>query len=238
MEWSSSGCPADALGTYLRLGDPHAAIRKRLGEDPTLFDAVHRFPGLRLVKNDPWECLANFLTSMVKSVGEIENCAERLARACGERTPDGVWRFPEPGVVARADEGKLRRLTGIGFRARYLRAAGLAVDRGDVDLAGLERAAYGDAVEALMALDGVGRKVADCVALYGLGKLEAFPVDTHVRRAMERSLFRAKKQPYDAISDLAAARWGPLAGYAQQWLFHSERLARRRPPPEGPRSNP
>ncbi|HVL86434.1 MAG TPA: DNA-3-methyladenine glycosylase 2 [Candidatus Thermoplasmatota archaeon] len=213
---------------HLRLADPFDRIRARLSSDPALAPSIAAYPGLRLTKNDPWETLVNFLTSMAKSVREIEHCTERLAASFGPpiEKATSIRAFPPAERLARAPEARLRTLTGMGFRARYVSAAARAVARGDVDLSALERATYEEAVESLQALDGVGRKVADCVALYGLGRLEAFPVDTHVRRVVERRFFGGRKRRDEEVVAWAQERWGTMAGYAQQWLFHAERLSR------------
>lgn len=230
--------PEDAarawVARYFRLGDDYDAIGGRLRGHAELRPAVEAWWGLRLLQTDPWECLLGFVTSIHDSVAAIETRIGRLCRAFGEplRAPAPAfargWTHatPAPERVARAHEARLRSAAGMGFRARYLRGAARAVVRGDLPLAELAAMPYDEAHEVLLQVDGVGDKVADCVQLYGLGHLDAFPVDRWIQRAMARRYFGgdARARPR-AIVELARARWGRDAGYAQQFLFHHDRLA-------------
>ena len=125
----------------------------------------------------------------------------------------GVRCFPSPERLAGLEEEDLAYLR-CGFRARYILDAARKVASGEVDLKALRTAPLAQAREQLMTIVGVGPKVADCALLYGLHRLEAFPMDVWMKRAM-KEWFPGKK-PED---------FGPYAGVAQQYLFHYIRTA-------------
>lgn len=169
------------------------AIHETLARDRALRPALR--PGLRILRQDPWECLVAFVTSCASNIPRI---TRNLASLCG----DG----PTP---RKLDEGKLRRL-GFGFRSRYLSRISPAA------LRGLEKLSTEQARAHLCELPGVAEKVADCVLLFGYGRLEAFPLDVWIRRVMRERFVRGTDRE---IREFAAERWGPLAGYAQQFLY-------------------
>jgi N-glycosylase/DNA lyase len=227
--------PASQAGAwarrYFRLGDDYDGVGRRLAPHAELGPAMQAWWGMRLLQTDPWECLLGFVTSIHDSVAAVETRMDRLCRHFGEPFRAPGWprgwahATPAPERVARAHEARLRAAAGMGFRARYLRGAARAVLRGDLPLREMARMPYADAHEVLLQVPGVGDKVADCVQLYGLGHLDSFPVDRWIRRAMERCYFAGRKaRPRDIVA-LAQERWGSDAGYAQQFLFHHDRLA-------------
>ena len=225
-----------ALWRYLRLDDDLPAIYRRLGRDPLLAESVERHWGLRLLRQDPWECLVAFICSTQSNIPRIARTQEALADALGRTTTlDGIARnaFPTPEAVAGAGEDRLRRL-GLGYRAAFVAGTAEAVARGGVDLDGLRSAPYDDARARLMALPGVGEKVADCVLLFSMEKLESFPIDRWVRRAVEERYFSGRTVPYATLASWARETFGPAAGYAQQYLFYGRRLGPRGGPPPGP----
>lgn len=217
------GAPRGAAARYLRLEPADAARRARLAQDPVLADALAAYPGLRLLRQDPWEATVAFLTSANNNVLRIEGSMKALAAKYGAPidADKPARAFPPPDRLARATEPALRA-AGLGYRAPYLRECARMVARGDVDLASLRGAPHAEAREALLALPGVGPKVADCIALFSLDVDDAFPMDRWMLRAMEEAFGR----PFgtkDAVT-FAQARWGRDAGLAQQYLFHAARL--------------
>ena len=134
--------------------------------------------------------------------------------------------FPAPDTLAAAPERRLRSL-GLGYRAPYLKATARLVADGTLRVEHLQRVGYDATKKALLGCDGVGDKVADCVALFGFEKYEAFPVDVWMERAM-RYYFRHRKTTRKLIHDYARRHFGPYAGYAQQYLYHYMRNARPR----------
>jgi N-glycosylase/DNA lyase len=205
--------------------------------------ATTALPGLRLVRQEPWECLATYICSQWNNIPKIELSTERIARACGttQRWEDGVevWAFPSPGVLAAQPAEGLAGCA-LGYRCAYLVETARQVAGGAIDLRAMRSAPYAEALRALLSLPGVGRKVADCILLFSLDKPEACPVDVWVRRlihelypgplsaylpdAAARSEKGLSAREHAAILSFAWDRWGLLAGYAQQYLFHARRL--------------
>lgn len=189
----------EVVRRFFALDHDLRAIRRDLNGDPHLREALDRYWGLRIIRQDPWDCAVSFITSICSNIPRITRNLADLARRHGGRLP-----APEsmPG------EKVLRRL-GFGFRAKYLtRAASM-----------WPSLQPGDLREALMELPGVAEKVADCILLYAFGRLDAFPVDTWIRKVMTQLYFGGRRTPDARIRDLARRRFGPHAGYAQQYLF-------------------
>jgi N-glycosylase/DNA lyase len=196
-------------------------MRRELGKDARLRPALEAFPGLRILKQDPWECLCAFLTSIASNIPRITRNVADMARAFGRDLGGGLRSFPEPAGMG--DEASLRAL-GLGFRARYLEQAARLARGGLLDEIALMDDA--DAKSALMVLPGVGEKVADCILLFAYGRLGAFPVDTWIRQLMRERFFRGRRVPDARIRSYARDRWGAWAGYAQQHLYHWGRTLR------------
>ena len=228
---------------FLGLPLPLAEATRRLASDRWVSAAMAQYPGLRLLRQDPWECLLHFICSQLSNIPKIELCTERLARSWGLvlRWPEGVEVacLPTMERLASLSEADLRSCA-LGYRAPYLRDTAVTLLSRNVDVAGLRGVDYETALATLLTLPGVGRKVADCVALFSLDKPEAFPVDVWVRRAMRdyypralRSYLPECQEPvgqtlsgreHQAIIRFAWDRWGKLAGLAQQYLFHARRM--------------
>ena len=131
--------------------------------------------------------------------------------------------FPTPSDLAEAGELELRRL-GLGFRAPYVHKAAIAVLEGRLDMQALVRMPYPEAKAALMECPGIGSKIADCIAVFSLEKLEAFPIDVWIRRALREWYFPGQKTPPDRVLlEWAQEHFGRYGGYAQQYLFHGRR---------------
>ena len=229
LEYRTALRPARALAPVLwrffRLDDDLAAIQEELSSDPLVAEAIGQHPGLRLLRQDPWECLTSFICSTHSNIPRIAGIMERLSVTYGRPVSMGsLTRHGRPGpeALAEAGEARLREL-GLGYRARYLAGSAAMVASGLIDLEVLRHAPYAEAHEALRALPGVGEKVADCVLLFSLDKLEAFPIDRWVRRAMEEWYLGDGKLSYQAMEEWAQGHFGPLAGYAQQYLFYRRR---------------
>ena len=226
------------LREYLRLDDDLPAICAEITDDPNVAAQVDLYPGLRVLRQEPWECLVAYICSANSNIETIHRNMERISDEFGEvRTmapsspgDEPVTRstFPAPVDLAEAGEMELRRLK-LGFRAPYVYEAAVAVLEGRIDLDYLARAPYADAKGELMSLKGIGEKIADCIALMSLEKMEAFPIDVWVRRALADWYFPGEKTPTNRVL-LAWAQgyFGRYAGYANQYLFHGRRLRDRK----------
>ena len=215
----------DAISAYLRLDDDLPAIQSMLAEDSHVAEGIAVYPGLRLLRQDPWETLASFILSSVSNIPRITRTIELIADTFGEPVSlDGVTRntFPSPERIVEAGVDALRGL-GCGYRAPYLVGTAKLVSDGGVPVAGLRGLPYADAQRALLTLPGVGEKVADCVMLFALDRLEAFPVDRWIERAITDWYLPTEKLNYAKVRALALERFGPYAGYANHYLFWQRR---------------
>ena len=228
---------------HLRLDDDLEAIQAEIAADPNVAAQVRRYPGLRVLRQEPWECLVAYICSANSSIETIHLNMERLSNEFGSpltisHAEAGTVRrntFPKPVDLAEAGEAELRRLK-LGFRAPYVHQAAIAVAEGRLDLDYLAAAPYPEAKAELMALKGIGDKIADCIALMSLEKMEAFPIDVWVRRALADWYFppepgeEGRKTPTNRVLlEWAQGYFGRYAGYANQYLFHGRRLRDRDP---------
>jgi len=239
------------LRDYFALDEDCEKIRRLLPRDPFLRAAIRFGAGLRILHQDPWECLAGFILSSTKKIVHIRQIWRRMSErwgtplelhgkgACVALPPssvkkstagDGcatwppVYTFPDPGKIASLSETDLRAC-GMGFRAPYLLQASRAVASGELNLESLRHLPVEEARIRLMQLHGVGEKIADCVLLFSLGKTGAFPVDTWILKVLRQVYFRNKRRVNPSqLRSFAATHFGPYGGLAQQYLFHYARM--------------
>ena len=221
---------------YLRMDDDLEAICESIRVDDRIGAALCRYPGLRVLRQEPWECLISFICSANNNVKRISVNVEDIADSFGRPLALGEYRrrsFPSPARLAEAGEARLRAL-GLGFRAKYVAQAARIVAGGELDPFTLREADYDEALAALTALPGVGDKVANCVLLMSLDKRKAFPVDVWIDRALREwypeHMVRANGKPLTraAMRPWAQAYFGEFAGYANQYLFQGRRLLGKR----------
>jgi N-glycosylase/DNA lyase len=207
--------------------------------------ALHRFPGLRIARQDPWECLISYICATYKNIPAIKSMISELSRRFGQKIlfeGKSHFSFPTPDSLANATVNDLSSC-GLGFRARAVREAAKHVRTGKVDFDSLKKASCKTAKFELLCLPGVGNKVADCTLLFSLEKLSAFPVDIWMKRVIKdhysqnfdalfaKSLTEGNSlstKAYERISEFAQGYFGKFAGYAQQYLFHYYRSLRNK----------
>ncbi len=243
LEWRGlPGASESALTRYLGLDTDWAALTDSLPwrSDPHLAQCIAAYPGLRILRQPFGETLLGFLCSATKQIVQIKQMCALLAERHGSKigrarplgAPSGHSRTAQRSVptyhqlptwdqLAAIPEKDLRACL-LGFRARYIHetAMFLAAHPGWLDET--ERLPYPEAKVRLLELPGVGEKVADCVLLFGAGKLEAFPVDTWVLKSLARRYGLDGWKPAQ-VAHFGRAHFGPLAGLAQQYLFSWER---------------
>ena len=207
---------------YFDLDRDYSALAAACSEYPVAMRALAALPGLRVLRQPPWEALVAFILSVNNNVARIRRLTLALCEALGDRSDDlGVYGFPGPDALANAGEHRLRAL-GVGYRAPYLIGAARAVADG-FPLDSLAAMPYERARERLMTLAGVGPKVADCILLFGCGHAGAFPVDVWVGRLM-RGWFGLERAADRELPGIARGMFGENAGLIQQSLFHCARL--------------
>ncbi len=218
--------PGD-LEHYLGLDVNIRQVLSSIDVDMQIHHAITSHRGLRVLRQEAWEALASFICASFNNIKRIEGMIERLCQAYGEPVSMNGCRsftFPRPEKIAGTPERHLRSL-GLGYRAPYLRSTAKLVADGKLPIQQLRRTDYETTKIALLGCDGVGDKVADCVALFGFEKYEAFPIDVWVERAM-RYYFRHRKVTRRQLHEYARRHFGPYAGYAQQYLYHYVRNLR------------
>lgn len=196
---------------YFDLELDYGAIRASFSQQHEVLACAARFaPGIRILRQDPWEALISFIISQNNNIPRIKGIVDRLCGTFGEES-HGIYSFPGPERLAGLTVEDLAPLRS-GFRAKYILSAAQMVASGQVDLAAAAVMPIQEAREMLMQIKGVGVKVAECALLYGLHRLESFPMDVWMKRAMEVLL------PGYSPED-----FGEYAGIAQQYIFHYSR---------------
>lgn len=227
----------DYLQTEVRLD----AVIRSFPDDEPMRAATRACRGLRLLRQEPWECLASFILSSTKQIVQIRQIVARLCERYGELIPSppgqaAAFAFPTAERLAGLTETELRDCR-MGFRAPYLLQAAKAVSgagaRVDgacvtVDLAALHGQPTDAARAELMRLPGVGPKIADCVLLFAYGRPDAFPLDVWMIRALGELYFPRRRPSLQRLREFAASHFGANAGYAQQYIFHYIRSSRNR----------
>jgi N-glycosylase/DNA lyase len=218
----------DWLRRFLQSDLDLAAVLRAFPDDEPMRRAVAACPGLRLLRQDPWECLASFILSSTKQIVQIRQIVSHLchrfgAPCVGARGGDGsspqLRAFPTPQQIATVSEADLRDCK-MGFRAPSLLAAARQIADGSFNLEKIRALDYAAARAELMKLRGVGGKIADCVLLFAYGFDGAFPVDVWIERALQELYFPRRRASEKRLRKFAATHFGPHAGYAQQYLFH------------------
>lgn len=205
--------------------------------DGRLVDAVERFKGLRVLRQDPEETLLSYICSAANSVTRISTSVEIMAHDYGQliATVDGqdYYSFPTAETLAVADVECMAESCRLGFRCGNLTSvAQQLLDRSVEWLYSLRQASYEEARAELLNIRGVGLKIADCVLLFALDKDQAFPVDTHIRQMATKYYLPEFKQKtltpavYGQIVDHFQHKFGPFAGWAQEYLFYDDLLRR------------
>ena len=200
---------------YFDLGLDYGMVRRELSAiHPTLADAARYAPGIRILNQEPFEALISFIISQNNNIKRITGIIDRLCEHFG-RPINGThpsFTFPTAERLAALSPDDLVPIRA-GFRHRYIIDAARKVADGTIDLEAIRALPYDEARGELMTICGVGVKVADCVMLYGLHRLDGFPLDVWMKRAMA-ALF----------PDLKPSDFGQYAGIAQQYIFHYARM--------------
>jgi len=232
---SSQKKPSD----FFRQDDNIEKILNEISKDNLVQTTVKRFPGLRLLRQDPFQCYISFICSSNSSIQNIKQMLKRLCQRFGKKTDfDGFKFFSFPNVEKLAKANLKDLLScGLGFRAKYVKKAAIAVYSGDIEFDFLKKTNYESAKQDLKNIYGVGNKIADCILLFSLEKLEAFPIDRWTQRVLQR--YYSKKffgliekslteKNYESIHKKIVEYFGPYAGYSQQFLFKMERDLNKR----------
>ncbi len=197
---------------YFDLDNDYNEIRKEISTlSPKLECALESIDGIRILSQEPWEALCSFIISQNNNIPRIKGIVTRLCECFGEKGEHG-YSFPSAKRLAECSEEDLSPLRA-GFRAAYISDAARKVASGEIILEDMYTAPIGDCRTKLMKIKGVGPKVAECTLLYGLHRLDAFPIDVWMKKALST-----------VFSELSVKELGSYAGIAQQYIFHYVRL--------------
>ena len=198
---------------YFDLDLDYGKIREGISAiHPVLTEAAKYAPGIRILRQEPYEALCTFIISQNNNIKRIKGIVGRLCESFGDEIEEGVYAFPTAEKLASLTPEDLAPLRA-GFRNRYIIDSAKKVASGEVDLDLCRTAGYEAARAELMKITGVGVKVADCTLLFGMHRIEAFPIDVWMKRAMEK-----------LFPGMTAADFGEYAGIAQQYIFHYSRM--------------
>lgn len=157
-------------------------------EDQFLQKAAAFGKGIRILKQEPFEATISFIISQNKNIPAIKNCIEAICEHFGEqiihKSGKSYWTFPSPQVLAQVPREELRALK-TGYRDEYIRRASQSVVNEDIKYDVLQLCSYEEAVKQLKSIHGIGEKVANCIALYGLHHIEGFPVDVWILKVLD-----------------------------------------------------
>ena len=213
---------------YLCVGHDLEAIYEELGSDSRVATAIAAYPGLRIQRQEPWECLTSFICSANNNIVRISQNVESIADAFGDPIAGSQRRDVPVSSGRRGRRGSRSQRAWPRIQGEVpCTPAARKVAEGAIDLYALREMEYADAALTIIELAGVGDKVANCVLLFSLDKLEAFPVDVWIDRALREWYFadrEGKALPRTRMREWAQAHFGQYAGYANQYLFHSRRL--------------
>jgi N-glycosylase/DNA lyase len=212
------------LAGYLQVETDLNAILAGFPADDAMRSATAACRGLRLLRQEPWECLASFILSSTKQIVQIQQIVSLLCERFGDPlpAPSGcapARSFPTAARLAEVTEVDLRACK-MGFRAPYLLAAARRITDGTLPLSKLAEMPLPDARNQLLQLPGVGPKIADCVLLFAYGFPSAFPVDVWVMKALRKLYFPRRKPSRLRLQRFTESYFGRHPGYAQQYLFH------------------
>jgi len=218
---------------FFRKNDNMQEIIKSISKDKTVRKAVKEYQGLRLFRQDPFQCVISFIISSNSNIQKIKNSLEKITKKFGKKVKiqnKEFFLFPEPEKIAKATTDEIKSC-GVGYRAPFIKEAAKMVVLKKIDFEYLKKCDYYEAKKNICLIPGVGNKVADCIMLFSLNKLESFPLDTWMIKILEKYYSKEFKietktitqKQYELLHEKIVNYFGPYCGYAQQYLFKMER---------------
>lgn len=212
----------DELEHYLALDEDYDEILRSVSQDDYVRDALSKYQGYRILRQEPGETLISFIDSANNSVGNIRAQMDNLSRMFGEQIFKNFYTFPEIGTLAELTEEQIKEAK-VGFRGKYMiRSAKMLMQ--DNILETLSQKDSDEAHENLKGLPGVGDKIADCVLLFALNRLERVPIDVWTKRILKKLYSFDPSDKYQVLQDRIYSLHEDFAGYAFSFLFEAARL--------------
>ena len=218
---------------FFRKNDNIEEIIKSISKDKTVKKAVKEYEGLRIFKQDPFQCMISFIISSNSNIQKIKSSLEKVTKKFGTKVKiEGkeFFVFPKPEKIAKASIDQIKTC-GVGYRASFIKEAAQMVVLKKIDFEYLKKCDYQEAKKNICRIPGIGNKVADCIMLFSLNKLEALPLDTWMIKILEKYYSKEFKietktitqKQYELLHEKIVDYFGPYCGYAQQFLFKMER---------------
>ena len=212
----------DYLGYNYDINKIYLSISK----DKSVAKSIQQYHGMRILRQDPWECMISFICSSASNIKRITRNIEAICEHFGKPISSHASSrkaFPSAHVLAEVTTEELRKL-GLGYRADYIQSAALTVSKMRKHLLSYRKESYEDCLSFLTQIEGIGDKIANCILLFALDKPNAFPIDVWIDRVLRESYFETKSK----MSKIHMRFWsqqyfGPYAGFANHYLFHSRR---------------
>lgn len=203
---------------FFDLERDYGKIKDFLSKDITMKKAIGFGSGIRILRQEFFECLISFIISQQNNIPRIQKAVEGFCRLFGEKKEymgEEYYTFPDPENVKNITEKDLEPLK-LGYRSKYIIGAIKDVCEKRISFEELSSLSYEEAKKKLLTVKGIGNKVADCILLFSLGKFEAFPVDTWIKKAMQ-DLYGLNEKD---INDYKTVNYGEYSGFAQQYIFY------------------
>jgi len=218
---------------FFRKKDNIEKIIKSISKDEITKKAVKQYLGLRILEQDPFQCLISFIVSSNSNIQKIKSSLENMSKKFGVKAEfenQEFFLFPKPEKLANATIDQIKSC-GVGYRARFIKEAAKMIVQEQINFEYLKKCSYQEAKKEICQIPGVGNKVADCILLFSLNKLESFPLDRWMIRILEKyysdkfylETKTITEKQYEILHEKIVKHFGPFAGYAQQFLFKMER---------------
>ncbi len=227
-----------------RLDDDMGSIFSSFSSDTRVLESISKYPGLRLMRQEPYQCMVSFACASNTNISMIRRMLKNLCRKFGSEViidDKKFFTFPSPERLNRASDDELRHC-GLGYRTKAVKAVAECIVNESLNIRSMLRLSYHEAKNELLTIYGIGNKVADCILLFSLDKLESFPIDIWIARTLYRNygwLFNKSKKfshnnrkvsgqkitahEYEILSIFARNHFGKYCGYAQQYLYYDAR---------------
>ena len=197
--------------------DLPAIIEEISASDPYVAHLAEFCPGMRIMRQDHWECLATYVLATNANVARIGKMVESVCDHFGKDL-GGRHAFPTPGQIL--DGAEQLPECRLGFREKRFLTLAERAESGDLDVESFSEMDYEECVSELQKINGVGPKVADCVALFAFEHMEAFPIDARISKVMDQRY--GVTGSYKTVSSFGRQKFGKYAGYAQEFLYHAD----------------
>jgi N-glycosylase/DNA lyase len=226
---------------FFRLEDNQAVVNKTLTKDHVILNIYKRYKGLRLIRQDPFQCIISFVCASNTNIKRIRHMLSNITKKFGKRVIYNDLNFnlfPNPNELSQASIEELVSC-GLGYRSKFVKSIATQI-KNNLELNSLKEMKYLEAKAELTKLFGIGNKIADCILLFSLEKTEAFPIDIWIYRALfqyyewmfkDDGIIKNAKLPenkYKLIHNKINNYFGKYSGYVQQYLYYHIRESNKR----------